>query len=136
VIRRGLFAAPATASRIGRGPVPVDRLRDHPFIMPIYWSNGAFLPAGDDCPLPWSERRRGHEVQTIGLALELAAVTDHLVFGPVLAARPYLKHHALVEIAVAGWDVRDPLSVACNRDRILASTQRTVVCAMKAELAA
>ena len=81
----------------------------------------------DDCPLTVSERVVGHQAQTVALALELAARTDQLVFGPTIAASRYLSAGLLVEIKVRGWDVRDPFYVACNSDRVLARVQAGVI---------
>jgi hypothetical protein len=88
----------------------------------------------DDCPLPSSERRLGHEAQTIGLALELAARTDQLVFGPVIAAKRHIDGGTLVEVPVEGWNVRETLFVACNSDRVLSRVQGAILKAIRAQL--
>jgi DNA-binding transcriptional LysR family regulator len=134
-LRKTLFASPALANHLGPQPVAVDRLRPVPFVIPIYNADGQFLSVDDDCPLAVSERVVGHQAQTIGLALELAAQTDQLVFGPVIAARRHLSAGTLVEVRVKEWAVRDPLHVACNSDRVLARVQTAVVVALKSTLA-
>ncbi|MEO6421059.1 MAG: LysR family transcriptional regulator, partial [Polyangiaceae bacterium] len=78
-VRKALFANPTVAQKLGPQPVPVERLRDLPFICPIYHRDGQFVPVDDDCPLPPSDRQIGHQAQTIGLALELASITNQLV---------------------------------------------------------
>jgi DNA-binding transcriptional LysR family regulator len=130
-LREGLFGRPALVAKLGPGPVPVDRIRTFPLISPISTSNGQFIAAQDDCPLSYAERRVGHQAQTIGLALDLAARTDQLVFGPVLAARASVAARRLVEIRVAGWDVRQPLFLACDGDRVLASVHKSIVHALR-----
>jgi hypothetical protein len=82
---------------------------------------------GDDCPLPWEKRWIAHEAQTVGAALEFVSRSDHVVFCPVLAASRLLEIGALSEVPVLGWDVREPLHVVCNSDRVLARVRRTIV---------
>jgi DNA-binding transcriptional LysR family regulator len=134
-LRSGLFATPELARRLGASPVPVDKLRTVPFVTPIYHAEGRYLPVDDDCPLTLTERKAGHSAQTIGSALELAARTDQLVFGPVVPARRFVATGALVEIQVRGWSVREPLFVSCNADRMLAKVQTAIVKAMREESA-
>src|SRR5207237_809725 len=83
-VQKALFGTPDLARRLGAQPIAADKLRDVPFVCPIYNAEGKFVPVDDDCPLPVAERRLGHEAQTIGLALELAARTGQLVFGPTM----------------------------------------------------
>jgi DNA-binding transcriptional LysR family regulator len=120
VLRKGLFASPALARRLGRSPLPVEELSNTPFVSPFTTVQGPFASLSDDCPLAPSERTTGHQAQTIGSALELAARTDQLVFGPVVAARAHLDRGALVEVPVRGWDVREPLQMISNGTSVLA----------------
>ena len=69
----------------------------------------------------------GHEVETLALALDVAAHTDQLVFGPVIAAAPLVEQHALVEISVRGWSVSEDLYLVCHGDRMLKSTQHAII---------
>ena len=135
-IRSGLFGSPELARRLGPFPTSVDKLRSVPFVTPIYNADGRYLAVDDDCPLTLADRKQGHAAQTIGIALELAARTDQLVFGPVVAARRLVATGALVEITVRGWSVREPLFISCNADRMMAKTQTAVVKAMREESAA
>jgi len=132
-IRSGLFATPELARRLGPAPVSVDKLRAVPFVTPIFHAEGRYLAVDDDCPLTLAERKTGHSAQTIGIALELAAKTHQLVFGPVVAARRFLATGALVEIHVRGWSVKEPLFISCNADRMMAKVQTAVVKAMRDE---
>lgn len=132
-IRKGLFGTPAMAKRLGAA-VTADRLAKIPFVCPIYNTEGKFVAVDDDCPLSHADRQLGHEAQTIGLALELAARTDQLVFGPAIAARRYVTAGALQEIRVSGWNVSEPLYVACNGDRVLARVQNAIVKALREAL--
>jgi DNA-binding transcriptional LysR family regulator len=113
----------------GLGPLPLTgaRARELPFIGPATIGGERFAAVGDDCPLSVAERRIVYEVQTIGVALELAASTDHVVFGPAIAARRLLEAGVLVQIPVEGWDVRDTLHVVCNGDRVLSRMRNAVV---------
>jgi DNA-binding transcriptional LysR family regulator len=131
---KGLFATPAVAKRLGRKPVSSDALADLPFVGPIYHHDGRFVVADEGCPIA-ATRRLGHEAQTVALALELAAGTGQLVFAPNIVAKPYVMRGELVEIAVAGWDVREQLFVACNGDRVLAKARDAIVPGLRAQLA-
>jgi len=119
-VRRGLFASPSLRKRLGRGPVPLERLLEVPFILPIFRQQGRVVPVDDDFPLPRSQRKIGHQVQTFLVGLEVAAQTEQLAFGPAIAAHRYITSGALVEIPIEGYDVTDPLTFACNIDRISA----------------
>jgi DNA-binding transcriptional LysR family regulator len=134
-LRSGLFGTPELARRFGPFPVSVDKLRSVPFVTPLHHAEGHYLAVDDDCPLTLSERKSGHAAQTIGIALELAARTGQLVFGPVVAARRLVATGALVEIPVRGWSVKEPLYVSCNADRMMARVQTSVVKAMREESA-
>jgi hypothetical protein len=134
--RKALFASPRLAKTLGQQPVRPEALRDVPLISPVYSIDGHFIPVDDDCPLPASDRRAGHEVQTLGAALELAAHVDQLVFGPVFAAAHHVARGALVEVTVRGWRRRDPVYLACNVDRMLAPVQATLVSSLRTALSA
>jgi DNA-binding transcriptional LysR family regulator len=132
----GLFTTPATARRLGPAPVEEASLREIPFIMPVAKHQGLFAAIGDDCPLTAASRSLGHEAQSITSALILAAHTGHLVFGPRLAATEYLQSGELVEVPVRGWNVCEPILVACNGDRVLAPVQLAIVRTLRAALRA
>ncbi len=134
-VRRALFAPPALAKSLGAGPLLVARIRELPFVSPIFNVNGQFVPVDDGCPLGHADRQLGHEAQTLGLALELAARTGQLVYGPVIAARGHLDRGQLVELEVVGWKASDPLAVACNGERVRAKSQRALVAALRQALA-
>ncbi|MEA2746509.1 MAG: hypothetical protein QOI41_652 [Myxococcales bacterium] len=119
-IRRGLFASPALRARLGKGAVPLERLAEVPFIIPIFRQQGRVVPVDDDFPLPRSQRKIGHQVQTFLVGLEVAAQTEQLAFGPAIAAQRHLATGALVEIPIAGYAVTEPLTFACNVDRVSA----------------
>lgn len=133
-LRKSLFTSPALARRLGPPPISVDVLRDIPFVCPMSRVDGKFVAIDDDCPLSISERRMGHEAQTIGIALELAARADQLVFGPVIAAHRHLTAGTLVEVRIDAWDVREALHVACNGDRVLSRVQTAVSRALRAAI--
>jgi hypothetical protein len=134
LLRKGLFASPALAAKLGPQPVPEDELRDVAFIGPVYSLGGSQVPVGDDCPAEF-ERRIGHQAQTMASALELAAETDQLLFGAVIAARHHIARGELVEIAVEGWAVRAPLLLACNVDRVRSTIYQAILRAVRARLA-
>lgn len=135
-LRRALFARPSLAASLGDPPVPVERVRAVPFVTPVQGLDGRFAQGDDDCPLGVNERRLGHRVETIQLALELAAETDQVVFGPVIAARRHLDDGRLVAVDVAGWRSIETLALACNSERVLASELGAIVDVVRRRLAA
>jgi DNA-binding transcriptional LysR family regulator len=135
-MRMALFARPAYAERIGPLPLTAERVRALPFIGPAKMAGDRFVALYDDCPLSSEERWIAHEAQTIGSALEFASRTDHVVFGPNIAARRFIETGAVVEVPVAGWDVSEPLHVLCNGDRVLSRARTALVQAAQGVLAA
>jgi DNA-binding transcriptional LysR family regulator len=125
-IVRGLFCSRERSRELGRMPLAPARLRDLPFITPAYSYRGQLVPGDDGCPMPMTDRRIGCETQTLSVALEVACRSSYLVFAPMIAARPFLKTSQLIEVAVQGWDVRDPLYLACHADRVSAKVQQVV----------
>lgn len=130
VARYGLLANPKLAGRLRHATV--ERIRAVPMIAPLAWEHGQWVQTDDGCPLGPTERRLGHEVQTIALGLELAVTTEQLVFGPLLAARRFLQRGLLVEVPVAGWAVAQPLRLAVNVDRLNARQARALIDAARA----
>jgi DNA-binding transcriptional LysR family regulator len=119
-LRRGLFASPALYQQLGAGAVPLERLADIAFVIPIFRQQGRVVPVDDDFPIPRVQRKVGHQVQTFLVALELAAQTEQLAFGPAIAARRYVASGALVEIPIEGYTATETLHFACNVDRVSA----------------
>lgn len=132
-VHYGLFGAPGLVQSLGPTPTREEICRI-PFVVPLYVRASGVLEVGDDrCPLGRDERLVGHEVESIGLACYVAAQTDHLVYGPRLAAAPLVREGALVELASSDLGRSDPLLLACSPDGItasvheaLASTLRTI----------
>ncbi len=125
-IRNGLFTTPAVAATLRPFPVAPERLKHVPFVSPVHHVNSQLVPVEDGCPLPYTERRLGHETQTVALGLEVAAATGQLVFGPRAVARRQLDIGALVEVPVQGWQVEDPLYLVANVDRVVAPVRKLV----------
>lgn len=121
-----LYAAPAVARALKR-PVTVQQLLPMPFVTPVSFSAGQWTPVQDGCPLGPSERKAGHEAQTIALALELAAETGQIIFGPALAAKPFVQLKRLVEVPVQGWDVSFDLILAVDADRVTQRSHQTLL---------
>lgn len=133
-MRQGLFAAPSVARELGAPPVAPARLAEREFVVPIYSYRGRVMAGDDGCPLPLHERRIGHQTQTLALALVLAQRTDQLVFAPAVAVSALCPPDALVEIAVQGWNVVEPLQLVCHGERVSAAVQRRIVAALRAAL--
>lgn len=125
-VRKALFATPEVARKLGAGPVDPKRLAELPFVTPIYNVNGQFVPADDGCPLGHTQRRVGHQSQTLVVGLDLARSTGQLIFGPAIAAHAHVARGELVEVRVRGWDVREPLTLAVNGERVRARTQKAL----------
>lgn len=122
-LRKVLFASPALAHQLGPGPVQPEALLEMPWVAPVWRRDGRLAPTNDDCPIPRTKRRIGHEVQTMAVGLEVAASTNQLIFGPTIGAQHHLRAGTLVEVKVEGWDVREPLSFACHIDRVSAKNR-------------
>jgi DNA-binding transcriptional LysR family regulator len=135
-IRRGLFASPALRQRLGKGAVPLELLAEVPFIIPIFRQQGRVVPVDDDFPLPRSQRKVGHQVQTFLVGLEVAAQTEQLAFGPAIAAQRHVSSGALVEIPIAGYAVTEPLTFACNVDRVSARLRTAFGTALRSAMTA
>jgi DNA-binding transcriptional LysR family regulator len=131
VVRAALLGPPAVAAKLAPFPTSVERVRVVPFVVPTVASSDRFVPGTDACPLPRQERVIGHETQTIGAALEFAAQTDHVAFGPLIAARRLLEAERLVEIPVVGWNVAEPLFFMCNANRVLANVRKSILRALR-----
>ncbi len=135
-LRRGLFASPALRQRLGKGAVPLERLAEVPFIIPIYRQQGRVVPVDDDFPLPRTQRKVGHQVQTFLVGLEVAAQTEQLAFGPAIAAQRHVANGALIEIPIAGYEVTEPLTFACNVDRVSARLRTVLGTALRTAMTA
>jgi DNA-binding transcriptional LysR family regulator len=133
-LRRSCFGTPELAADLGPPPISIATILRVPFVLPVYNANGVYVPVDDGCPLAATQRIAGHEAQTMALALEIACVTNQVVFGPLMAAYPYIESGRIVELEVEGWNERDPIHVACNVDRVRASQQRAIADAVRVEL--
>jgi DNA-binding transcriptional LysR family regulator len=121
-----LFARPSLAQRLGPAPVSPDALRDVPFVMPLLLQDTRVTGGRDLCPLAFEHRVPGHAAVSFGAALELATSSDHLVFGPRVAARRQLARRELVEIVVEGWSIRWTIYLACHTTRVQQKTARMI----------
>jgi DNA-binding transcriptional LysR family regulator len=133
-MRRSCFGSPALVATLGKGPVSVEKVQAVPFVLPVYNENGVYIPVDDGCPLKPSQRTPGHEAPTMSLALEIASVTQQLVFGPLITAYRYLADGRMVEVDVEGWNIKDPVFVACNVDRVRTTQQRQIIDVVRAAL--
>jgi len=120
-IRRALLASPALRARLGRGAVSLETIAEVPFVCPVFRQHGRVVPIDDDFPLPRSQRKVGFQVQTFLVALEVAAQSEQLAFGPIIAAKRHIASGALVEVPVATSEpATTPLTFAWNVDRVSA----------------
>lgn len=133
-LKQRLYGSPRLAKSLMPFPMSMERLRRVPFISPLQPQTGKLAPGNDSCPLPIVERRLGHETQTIGIALELATISDQLVFGPQLCAREFLESGKLVEVPVEGWNVNDRALLISHVDRVGSRVQRAVASVIRTAL--
>ena len=126
-LRAALLCRPSFVQTLGPLPLSPEQVHGLPFVGPATVIPDRLAAVADDCPLPVGERKIAYEVQTIGAALEVVARIDLVVFGPVLAAQRLLEDGSVVELPVAGWDVRQPLHVLCNGDRVRARVRTAVI---------
>jgi DNA-binding transcriptional LysR family regulator len=124
-LRSGLLARPEFAEDLRPLPLTPARVRSLHFVVPMQGGREQLLGPTDDCPLRPDERVIAHEVQTIACALEFVAKTDHVVFGPLVAARTYVASGALREIPVARWNVVETVHLVCSADRVLERVRAT-----------
>jgi DNA-binding transcriptional LysR family regulator len=130
-IRHGLFGPPELAASLGEGPVPVARVLELPFVMPVTSMDGRAVVGDDGCPVSSDRRKSGHQVQTIALALEVASRSGQVAYGPVIAATDYIDRGRLREIVVEGWDVREALYVICNANRVRSRQNAAITLALR-----
>lgn len=129
-VRSSLFTTKKVADEIGPRAT-AEAVRKVPFVIPLYNAGGEFLPGDDGCPLAREDRIRGHEAATYGVALEIAAYADMLVFGPVNAARAYVEASRLVEVPVKGWRVTSDLYLHANANRVMGPVHKRLVKALE-----
>jgi DNA-binding transcriptional LysR family regulator len=134
-LRKVLVGSGAVADKFRSLPLTSDDVRELPFVGPLSSMGGRFVPVSDDCPIPESERRIVHRVQTFGTALEVATRTDCVTFGPWIAARRMLRVGELVELPVTGWNEREPVVLLCNGNVVRERTRRQLVQILSSELA-
>ncbi|HVJ94680.1 MAG TPA: LysR family transcriptional regulator [Labilithrix sp.] len=125
-VESSLFARPSLAQKLGPPPIAQERLHGVPFIMPLLLQDTHVSSGRDLCPLPFAQRTQGHSAATFNAALELATNSDHLVFGPRVAASHHLARHELVEIDVEGWSVTFTVYLACHTTRVQAKAARSL----------
>jgi DNA-binding transcriptional LysR family regulator len=123
-VRKALFGTPAVRELLGPAPIAPERVAELPFVQLVSCFAGETFDADDDSLLPVEARNIVHQAGTIALCFALAARTDSVAFGPLLAARPFVEAGLLVPLPVPGWDVDEPLLLACNQDRVTSPQRR------------
>lgn len=122
----GILARPSFAKQLGRSPVAPARIAEVPFVMPLRQSTLSITATDDGCPIPVGERKVGSEAQTIVVGMEIAARSDQVIFGPLLAATRYIAAGSLCHVPVLGWEPRTPIQLLSS-DSVLARTRREVL---------
>jgi DNA-binding transcriptional LysR family regulator len=125
-VSQALFSTPRVRDALGTSPTAEDVSR-LPFVFPVAVANGEAFAGDDGCPIPRDARARGHETDTIRGALELAAATDQIAFGPVLAAESWLARGTLVRIDIEGVTTESPLVLHVHGERVTRAVQRDLI---------
>lgn len=81
----------------------------YPFIIPVYWSADGTRYGDDQCPIPLSKRRKGHETATAGSAAEIVKVTDQLAFLPEIIAKKSEDNGELQKVMMSWRPVKKPV---------------------------
>jgi DNA-binding transcriptional LysR family regulator len=131
-VRFGFLTTPQTQASLGEKPT-LESIAKQPFVLPILMTAGEIVPGDDGCPIPRDTRIRGDEADTIGAALDLITSTNHVVFGPLIAAKPWLASGALVQIEGDGFEKRAPLFLHVHGDRVTGQVQRRIVSAISSQ---
>jgi DNA-binding transcriptional LysR family regulator len=132
----GLFAAPATAARLGPGEITREQLATVRFVGQVRLDEQSLVPVDDGCPIGRRDRLPGHEATTLGLALTLGARSDQVVFGPVVAAHDLLARGELVRIPLGEAADAAELFLATNTERVTADERTVLVEACERAVAA
>lgn len=89
----------------------------YPFVMPSQWTQQGFLRGDDFCPSPWELRIPGYESSTGESALEIASMTNQLVFVPAILASRFVKMNMIEEVVVADWPkIQKPMFLTVRDD--------------------
>ena len=126
-VRKALFAAPEVARKLGAGPVDPKRIAELPFVTPIYNVNGQFVPADDGCPLG-AQRSAGSATSRRRSSSGSTWRARPASSSSARRSRPHahVARGELAEVRVRGWDVREPLTLAVNGERVRSRTQKTL----------
>jgi DNA-binding transcriptional LysR family regulator len=91
----------------------------YPFIVPIYWTAEGARYGDDQFPIPWKDRKRGHETATAASAAEILKVTDQLAFIPEIVARKGVDLGELEMVKIPSWKpVRKPVYLSVKNTTV------------------
>lgn len=90
----------------------------YPFVIPVYWTNEGTRYGDDQCPIPLSKRRKGHETATAGSAAEIVKVTDQLAFLPELIARKAEENGELEKVMMSWRPVKRPVYLSVKSSTV------------------
>jgi DNA-binding transcriptional LysR family regulator len=84
-------------------------LLKYPFVVPVYWTAEGTRYGDDQCPIPMSERIKGHETATALSAAEMVKMSDQLAFVPDVIAKSLVKSGELVAVETPWKLVKKPV---------------------------
>lgn len=87
----------------------------YPFVVPVHWEGEGFSFGNDLCPIPLSRRRKGHEVNRAGTAMELIKVSQQIAFLPNIAVK---EESSLTKIKASWRPVFVPVYLSVKSDRV------------------
>jgi DNA-binding transcriptional LysR family regulator len=88
----------------------------YPFVIPIFWTPDGTQYGDDQCPIPLSQRIKGHETATAASAAEIVKATDQLAFLPeILARRP---EFSLEVVKMPGKAIEKPVYLSVKNTTV------------------
>lgn len=124
-IRWGLYAR--AGHPLGTYATEAEILR-YPFVVPTYWDGETYTIGNDQCPIPWQQRRLGHETSTADTAAQIVRYSNQVAFLPDLLMRVSPSASELVELHVEKWKpMRRKLYLSMQADRFTKAYQTKLI---------
>lgn len=106
----------------------VEEVLHYPFVIPTYWTGEEFRIGDDQCPIPVSKRKHGHEVTTASTALSFISQTDQISFLPQLITSKLVSSYQINEIMVEGWEnIGEDLYISVDNKSVKQTLRNSLV---------
>ncbi len=110
-----------------KSKVKVAETQKYPFVGVSYLAGDRIERSSDIFPLRWSERRIGHEGQTVATSKALIMNSNHLAFLPLITVANELENKQLKLIEVLDMDVvQMKVYLSVNKDRVSKKAQTII----------